>query len=62
MHGVFASPRLELCFSDEDRAKHGPYKFGPSLIDELKARGYDISTLKFSIEQKQKTAESEPHV
>lgn len=23
---------------------------------------YDISTLKFSIEQKQKTAESEPHV
>ena len=50
MHGVFGSPRLEICYGD-DREKHGPYKFGSTLIDELKARGYDISTLKFSIEQ-----------
>lgn len=52
MHGVFGSPRLELCFSEEDRRKHGPYKWGPTLIQELEKRGYDISTLRFSIEQK----------
>lgn len=28
-------------------------KFGPSLIDELEKRGYDLETLRFSIERKQ---------
>lgn len=30
----------------------GPIKFDPSLIKELEARGYDLTTLKFSIERK----------
>lgn len=55
LHSVFASPRLEICYGDE-REKHGPYKFGSSLIEEFEKRGYDISTLKFSIEQKSQPA------
>ena len=34
----------------------------PSLVDELEARGYDITTLKFSIQRKATTPnESTPH-
>lgn len=55
LHNVIGSPRLEACYG-EDREKHGPYKFGPSLLEELEKRGYDLSTLKFSIEQKPKPA------
>ena len=29
------------------------YVFDPSLIDELEKRGYDLETLRFSIEKKQ---------
>lgn len=32
-------------------------KMDPSLIDELKARGYDITTLKFSIQKLAATAQ-----
>lgn len=55
LHHVIGSPRLEACYGT-DREKHGPYKFGPSLLEELEKRGYDLSTLKFSIEQKQPTS------
>ncbi len=50
---TFCSPRVTLVFNEEDKRKaHGrPYYFDHSLMDELKQRGYDISTLKFSIEQ-----------
>lgn len=30
----------------------GPITFDPSLIKELETRGYDLTTLKFSIERK----------
>lgn len=51
---AFCSKRLSLAFSDEDRKKSGnlPYFWDKNLIDELTDRGYDISTLKFSIELK----------
>ncbi|MBB4857000.1 hypothetical protein HNO88_000297 [Novosphingobium chloroacetimidivorans] len=33
----------------------------PSLVEELEARGYDITTLKFSIQRKPTPNESSPH-
>lgn len=53
LHHVIGSPRIQILYGEE-REKYGyPYKFGPSLLQELETRGYDLSTLKFSIEQKQ---------
>jgi hypothetical protein len=53
LHYALASKRLELVYGDEAKKLGVPWRFGPSLIEELTARGYDISTLKFSIELKQ---------
>jgi hypothetical protein len=52
LHNVIGSKRLELVYGEEREKTGSPYRWGPSLIEELEARGYDISTLKFSIEQK----------
>jgi len=51
---LFCSKRLRLAFSDDDKKESGgrPYLWDKSLIDELTERGYDITTLKFSIEMK----------
>lgn len=39
----------------EDRVKNGgwPVVFDPSVIEELEARGYDITTIQFSIMKKE---------
>jgi hypothetical protein len=52
LFNVLASPRLQMCLGEQAERTGSSYKFAPSLIDELKARGYDVSTLKFSIEKK----------
>lgn len=44
LHHVINCERMQL-----DLNAPGRYSFGPSLVDELKSRGYDITTLKFSI-------------
>ncbi|BAQ84260.1 hypothetical protein [uncultured Mediterranean phage uvMED] len=46
---IFCSKRLQMGSKLLSR-----YEFDPSLIDELEKRGYDIDTLKFSIEKKAK--------
>lgn len=46
LHHVIGSERMTL---DLERGGH---KFGPSLLDELEKRGYDLSTLRFSIKKK----------
>jgi hypothetical protein len=45
IHNILSSERvvLDLC---------GGYTFEPSLLDELEKRGYDLTTLKFSISKK----------
>ena len=35
-----------------DDATPSGYSWGPSLAEELEARGYDLTTLKFSIQKK----------
>jgi hypothetical protein len=44
----------------EEQKKNGgfPYVFDPSFIEELVARGYDITTIKFSIERKVNEADT----
>lgn len=56
LHHMIGSKRIELVYGDEREKLGVPYKFGPSLLEELEARGYDLTTLKFSIQQKQPTA------
>lgn len=57
LHHVIAGKRLRIAFGDEERKK-GPYVWDDSLLDELKKRGYDITTLRFYIKQLPKPAES----
>ena len=46
-----------LCCQRPDTSKQPLFSvMQPSLIEELTARGYDITTLKFSIMKKQLTA------
>lgn len=54
LHNVFATKRQRITFGDE-RDKKGLVVFDPSFIDELKSRGYDIKTLKFSIQKLEST-------
>ena len=48
----------------EDRVKNGgwPVVFDPSVIEELEARGYDITTIQFSIMKKEVPHGSDPKV
>ncbi len=49
----FGGKRCEPVFGDERSQQGGlPYKWEPRLIEELEARGYDLTTLKFSIQKK----------
>lgn len=50
LHAVINSPRPRL---------DSKTPFSPSLVEELEARGYDITTLKFSIRKKE-VQESSP--
>lgn len=54
IHNMFTSKRLEI---DYDAPLGSPRylwgKYGPSFQEELEARGYDLTTLKFSIQKKE---------
>lgn len=50
LNHVIGSPRMRIAYGAE-REKQGPYVWDKSLLDELKARGYDITTLRFYIRQ-----------
>ena len=47
LHYVMCSPRLALDFSGSGK----PYKFEKSFTEELASRGYDLTTIKFSIQK-----------
>ena len=47
----------------EERVKvGGPVVFDPSVLEELEARGYDITTIQFSIMKKEVQHGSDPEV
>lgn len=52
LHYMLCCQRQRMVYGEE-REKNGGYPvvFDPSFIDELKARGYDITTFKFSIQK-----------
>lgn len=51
LHWLLCSPRIERVWGDEQKANGGsPYKSVPSVVDTLKAAGFDITTLRLSIE------------
>lgn len=50
---VFTQKRLRLVYGDEQKQNGGlNWKFDSSFLEELESRGYDITTLKFSIQRK----------
>lgn len=49
MHGVFTMDRLRPNY------RTGLSEFDPSFVKELERRGYDLTTIKFSIQQKPRT-------
>jgi hypothetical protein len=61
MMGHFTSKRLVLVYGEERERLGRSYKFERSFVEELEARGYDISTIQFSIQRKvQPNPTSEP--
>lgn len=61
LYCALSAKRVELTVSDEDRSKsHGrPYYFDKSLLEELKERGYDITTLRLSISRSDRNLNKE---
>lgn len=60
---VLGSKRQRMVYGEE-RVKNGnnPLTFDPSVLEELEARGYDITTIKFSIMKKEVANGSDPEV
>lgn len=54
LHYMFAGKRQRQAISDEDKKASGGYPivFDKSFLEELEVRGYDMTTLKFSIQKK----------
>ena len=50
---AFERPRWERDFDKPNSFSVAMFKEGPSLAAELEARGYDLTTLRFTIERKQ---------
>lgn len=59
MMGHFTAKRLTLVYGEEAQRLGSNHKWARSFIEELDARGYDISTIQFSIERK-KPLETKP--
>jgi hypothetical protein len=53
LHHVIGSQRQRFIYGEEARKEGTNFKFDPSLLDELEARGYDLATLRFSIKKKE---------
>lgn len=62
LHYILGSKRIELAFSDEDRKKAAgrPYFFDKSALERLDEAGFDLRTLRFSIELKPVSASQPP--
>lgn len=57
---VLSGNRIRLLYGKEREEHFGAsYTFDKSFIDELDARGFDITTFKFSIQKKTNVTESE---
>lgn len=52
MNSMFCGKRVRHVYGEEARTSFGGTVFDDSFVDELKARGYDLTTLKFSIQKK----------
>lgn len=53
LHYMLASKRQRMIYGEEQKLKGGAnVTFDPSFIEELEARGYDLTTFKFSIQKK----------
>lgn len=55
LHAVLATERMHADTSTPGWTGH---VFDPSFVDELKRRGYDITTLKFSVKRARKSEPS----
>lgn len=51
LYVALCAKRMEPCLRSESPIK-SDHKFVESFVEELEKRGYDLTTLKFSIEQK----------
>ena len=51
LYVALCAKRMEPCLRSESPIR-SDHKFVESFVEELEKRGYDITTLKFSIEQK----------
>lgn len=52
LHYLLASKRQRMLYGEEQRQAGANVAFDPSFIEELEARGYDLTTFKFSIQKK----------
>lgn len=52
MMSLFTSKRLRIAYGEEAKKLGSHYAWDPSFVEELQARGYDISTIQFSIQRK----------
>lgn len=52
LHNVIATDRAYWDLEKAQRRDSYPISHDPSLVKELERRGYDITTLKFSIQKK----------
>lgn len=52
LHHRLGSPQVELVHGDDAVKLGRNWNFGKSFLDELEERGYDLTTLKFSIQKK----------
>lgn len=58
LYHILGSKRVELAFTDEDKKKSlgRPYFFDKSALDLLEEAGFDLTTIRFSIELKSVSA------
>lgn len=53
LHYMLASKRQRVVYGEEkDKNGGSPVVFDKSFLEELEARGYDLTTFKFSIQKK----------
>lgn len=52
LHYIFGSARLELANFEENKRSGREWIFGKSALQRLEEAGFDLSTLRFSIELK----------
>lgn len=51
-YGIFCADRMRSNPGWKNRLGESPWDFDPSFVKELEARGYDLTTLQFSVRLK----------